>query len=129
MSESVLAIVVCASEGCPNWGEINLSDRSQEPAGSEVLCPQHEAQKTNGMGMLEEETAMDMPTKRVVHSTRHEWRIDSPATRRQVEDALLCAKRDMEGLGIDLHWDDAFHVAAEDEEIVIYHQSKFGPES
>lgn len=65
-----------------------------------------------------------LPTKKTVLTARHEWVIgteDHPTTAKDFEFGLTSAKQDMESLGLDLGYDDAYHVRAGDgSEVIVY---------
>lgn len=58
----------------------------------------------------------DMPKHEVDVVKRHKWIIgdgDGPLTARQLRDGIYFAQKDMESLGIDTAYDDAYLVVAE----------------
>lgn len=59
-------------------------------------------------------------TKRKVSKIRHEYRISSPATSRDMYELMAMVDLDMKAAGRDTSYDDAFHVQARDDEILAY---------
>lgn len=67
---------------------------------------------------------MNTPNHIITKVTKHEWVIgesDSPTTARDMRDGILCAQRDMQELGVDTSYDDAYMVRAGDGgEIILF---------
>lgn len=63
---------------------------------------------------------MITPRSRTVTVIRHELRIDSPATQKDVYDTILQASQHMKAEGRDATYDDAIMVEARDDEIVVH---------
>lgn len=63
---------------------------------------------------------MISPDARTVTITRHEFRIPSPATQRDVADTLTQARDHMANSGADATFDDSVLVEAQDDELVFY---------
>lgn len=66
----------------------------------------------------------ELPVKQTITSTRHEWVIGvegHPTTAKDFEYGLHVAKGEMAELGVDLGYDDAYHVRAGDgSEVILY---------
>lgn len=58
--------------------------------------------------------------KRTVTSTRHEYVLKSPAPWGEIGKAIAAAQQDMKAAGKDPSYDDAAHIEARDNELVIY---------
>lgn len=63
---------------------------------------------------------MYSPLKRVKTITRREWVLDTPATAKDLADTLFIAQNNMEALGVDLSYDDCYHVTVGDDQIIVY---------
>jgi len=67
---------------------------------------------------------MNTPKHTKTTIVRHEWTIGesgSPTTARDLSDGIMVAQSDMQALGIDTSYDDAYHVRAGYEtEIVLF---------
>ena len=59
-------------------------------------------------------------TKRTVTKKRHEYRIASPATVRDMRDLMHVVMQDMTAAGRDVSFDDAFHIESWDDELLAY---------
>ena len=59
----------------------------------------------------------EVPTKREIVTTRHEWVIGVESRSTDAKDfayGVHCAEKDMDSLGVNLSFDDAYHVRAGD---------------
>jgi len=65
----------------------------------------------------------DIPHHRVITVEKHEWVIgdgERELTARQLRDGIFFAQKEMEELGIDVSYDDAYHVRTGDNEVILY---------
>jgi hypothetical protein len=62
----------------------------------------------------------DVPKYRKVKTVRHEWSIAVPCDAKNFEYALHNIRQAIVERGLDSETDDAYHVRADDESIVIY---------
>ena len=61
---------------------------------------------------------MDTPTHRAYNKRVHEWAIGVPCDAKTFAYNVEMIRRQMEELGVDLSYDDAYRVTTVDEEIV-----------
>ncbi|RAX50874.1 hypothetical protein DQ353_00280 [Arthrobacter sp. AQ5-05] len=61
---------------------------------------------------------------KTVTTVRHEYRIEMPAYRKDIYEALQWADRDMKEVGVDNTFDDASIVTANDDHIIVYWEEK-----
>lgn len=62
----------------------------------------------------------DMPKHEVEVVKRHKWIIgngDGPVTARQLREGIFFAQKEMEKLGVDIEYDDAYSVVGSDYQI------------
>ena len=59
-------------------------------------------------------------TKQNVSKIRHEYRIASPATNRDMSELMLTIQSDMEAAGRDPRFDNAFHIESWDDQLLAY---------
>lgn len=59
-------------------------------------------------------------TERTINITRHEYVLKSPAPWGEINKAMAVAAQHMEAAGKDPSYDNAAHIEAHDEEVVLY---------
>lgn len=65
----------------------------------------------------------DLPKHVVKSVKRHQWIIgdeySDSMTARELRDGLFFAQKDMEAMGVDINYDDAFRVSVGDNQIIL----------
>lgn len=59
-------------------------------------------------------------TERTINVTRHEYVLRSPAPWGEVGKAQAAASQDMKAAGKDPSYDDAAHIEARDDEVIVF---------